>query len=123
MDEQGLMWNGMPKGINNMAEHEEKIKQDKEARAREETASSEEFWCRYLARGPSFEAAGLEGNRDGISLADRLSPEFPTSTTEFSALPLKDSELSLGSCVPQHTRKDGRVCQPHWATAPRPSHD
>lgn len=28
MDEQGLMWNGMPKGINNMEEYVEKMKQD-----------------------------------------------------------------------------------------------
>ena len=38
IDEQGLTWNGMPKGINNMAENEEKIKRDEEPRAREETA-------------------------------------------------------------------------------------
>jgi len=28
MDEQGLIWNGMRKGINNMKEDEEKIKRD-----------------------------------------------------------------------------------------------
>ncbi|KAF2478186.1 glutathione S-transferase II [Lindgomyces ingoldianus] len=33
MDEQGLQWNGMPKGINNMEEYEAKIKADAEARA------------------------------------------------------------------------------------------
>jgi len=38
IDEQGLTWNSMPKGINNMAENGEKIKRDEEARAREETA-------------------------------------------------------------------------------------
>jgi glutathione S-transferase len=31
MDEQGLTWNGMPKGINNMAEYEAKIEADEEA--------------------------------------------------------------------------------------------
>jgi glutathione S-transferase len=35
MDEQGLMWNGMPKGIGNMEEYEAKIKADEEKRARE----------------------------------------------------------------------------------------
>lgn len=34
MDEQGLIWNGMPKGINNMAEYEAKIKSDEEERSR-----------------------------------------------------------------------------------------
>lgn len=33
MDEQGLTWNGMPKGINNMAEYEAKMKQDEAAAA------------------------------------------------------------------------------------------
>ena len=28
MDEQGLMWNGMPKGVTNMEEYMEKMKQD-----------------------------------------------------------------------------------------------
>lgn len=28
MDEQGLMWNGMPKGVSNMNEYVEKMKQD-----------------------------------------------------------------------------------------------
>jgi len=32
MDEQGLTWDGMPKSINNIAEYEEKIKRDEEAR-------------------------------------------------------------------------------------------
>jgi glutathione S-transferase len=31
MDEQGLMWNGMPKGVSNMEEYMEKIKKDAEA--------------------------------------------------------------------------------------------
>lgn len=30
MDEQGLMWNGMPKGVSNMEEYMEKIKKDAE---------------------------------------------------------------------------------------------
>ncbi|KAI1827683.1 glutathione S-transferase II [Xylaria intraflava] len=33
MDEQGLMWNGMPKGIDNLAAYEAKIKADQEAAA------------------------------------------------------------------------------------------
>jgi len=35
MDEQGLMWNGMPKGITNMAEYEEKLKKDEEVKGTE----------------------------------------------------------------------------------------
>ena len=31
MDEQGLMPNGMPKGVNNMAEYEDKMKREEEA--------------------------------------------------------------------------------------------
>jgi glutathione S-transferase len=34
MDEQGLMPNGMPKGVNNIAEYEAKIKADAEAAAK-----------------------------------------------------------------------------------------
>ena len=33
MDEQGLDWNGMPKGISNMKEYEQKMKKDEEANA------------------------------------------------------------------------------------------
>ncbi|KAF2185560.1 glutathione S-transferase [Zopfia rhizophila CBS 207.26] len=38
MDEQGLTWNGMPKGINNIAGYEEKVKRGEEAKARREGA-------------------------------------------------------------------------------------
>ena len=34
MDEQGLDWNGLPKGIKNVVEFEEKLKRDQEAKGR-----------------------------------------------------------------------------------------